>query len=83
MQFDAFAPSKTVPSLDLKYLYIQQSFNNVLDSKSLLPRYLWNIFKFFIYLFQNAIFWQNIDDMTAAISITLKTLYIADQDMKG
>lgn len=39
------------------------------------------VMKFFTALFQTPVFWQVIDDMAAAIFITLKTLYIPDRKM--
>lgn len=56
VQLGASAPSKTIPSLDLKHFHIRWSSNDALNSKSVALRHLWGIFKFFTPSFQNAIF---------------------------
>lgn len=80
-QSDAFAPSRTMLSLDPKHIHIQWSSDNSLAHKFLALRHPWGIFQSFTSLFQNAVFRRAIDDMSMAISIVPKTSYISDQDM--
>lgn len=82
IQFNASTLSMTVPLLDPKHLHILWSFNYTLDSKSSALRHPWDIFMFFMPLFQNAVFWQTVIDITTAISIANEILYILNLDME-